>query len=97
METFGEIFEDFWTHFCALIRAVRAVRVVRAARVVRADRVIRAVRAVSRVIRAVGAQVLYKESGELFKLFWLLLGKKEDFVSTRVVGFAATKNSGFTW
>ena len=33
---FGEIFEDFWILFGALIRAVRAIRVVRAVRVIRA-------------------------------------------------------------
>ena len=58
LEIFGEILEDFWILFGALIRAVRAIRVVRA---VRAVRVVRAIRAV-RVVRAVCAQTLYKES-----------------------------------
>ena len=75
MEIFGEIFEDFWILFDALIRAVRAVRVIRAiraVRIVRAVRVVRAIRAVRvvrtvrvvRVVRAVRAQALYKESGK---------------------------------
>ena len=49
LETFWQIFEDFWIFFDALIRAVKAIRAHRA---VRAVRVVRAVRA------------LYKESGE---------------------------------
>ena len=43
LEIFGEIFEDFWILFGALIRAIRAVRVIG---VVRAIRVVRAVRAI---------------------------------------------------
>ena len=48
LEIFGEIFEDFWILFGALIRAVRVDRAVR----------------VVLTIRAVRAQALYKVSGE---------------------------------
>ena len=54
LEIFGEIFEDFWMLFGALIRAIRAVRAIR---------VVRAVRAIS-VVRAVRARASYKVSGE---------------------------------
>ena len=37
MEIFGEIFEDFWILFDALIRAVRVIRAVRIVRAVRAQ------------------------------------------------------------
>ena len=36
LEIFGEIFEDFWILFDALIRAVRVVRAIRGVRVIRA-------------------------------------------------------------
>ena len=59
LEIFGEIVEDFWILFGALIRAVRVIRVVRVIGAIRAIRVVRVVRAVRairavRVVRAVG-------------------------------------------
>ena len=69
MEIFGEIFEDFWILFGALIRAVSVDRAVRAIRVVWVIWVFRAVRTY-KVVRVVGAvkairaRAFYKVSGE---------------------------------
>ena len=52
LEIFGEIFEDFWILFGALIRAVRVDRAVRVVRVVG-------------VARAVGARALYRVESKI--------------------------------